>query len=222
MTNVIDLRVEHKTYNKRRPAVTVLDGFSLSVAQGEKVAIAGESGVGKSSLLNILGLIDQRYSGSYTILGRNAREMSDRESSAWRNERIGFVLQESALIHSLSIADNIKLPMLYARSIDRRGQQGRFEEIVDTLDIGSILHKKPLECSGGEKGRAAFARGVMMAPPLILADEPTASLDLENRSRMMHLLFGLNRDHGSTIVTVTHDIDVAHQHDRVITLERKA
>ena len=112
MDNIIDLKLEHKTYRKGSSSITLLENFSLTVAEGEKLAIVGESGVGKSSLLNILGLIDRHYAGSYTLLGRSARELSDRESAAWRNQRIGFVLQESALINSLSIADNIKLPLL--------------------------------------------------------------------------------------------------------------
>lgn len=221
MDNVIDLKLEHKTYGRGSSSVTLLENFSLTVAEGEKLAIVGESGVGKSSLLNILGLIDRHYAGSYTLLGRSARELSDRESAAWRNQRIGFVLQESALISSLSIADNIKLPLLYARP-PGSGRSGRFEEVVDTLDIGPILRKKPLECSGGERARAVFARAVIMSPQVILADEPTASLDAKNRSRIIGLLFGLNRDLGSTVVTVTHDADVASQHDRVVALQRKA
>ena len=221
MDNVIDLKLEHKTYRRGSSSITLLENFSLTVAEGEKLAIVGESGVGKSSLLNILGLIDRHYAGSYTLLGRSARELSDRESAAWRNQRIGFVLQESALINSLSIADNIKLPLLYARP-PGSGRSGRFEEVVDTLDIGPILRKKPLECSGGERARAVFARAVIMSPQVILADEPTASLDAKNRSRIIGLLFGLNRDLGSTVVTVTHDAEVASQHDRVVALQRKA
>ena len=220
MGKVIDLNVERKTYKKGSSSVTLLEHFSLTVAQGEKVAIVGESGVGKSTLLNILGLLDKRYEGSYTLLGRSARTLSDRESAAWRNQKIGFVLQESALINSLSIADNITLPLLYTR-IPRSEHSTRVDEVADSLGIGSILHKKPLECSGGEKARAVFARAVIMNPEVILADEPTASLDAENRSRMIGLLFGLNRDSGSTIVTVTHDESVANQHDRIIKLQRK-
>ena len=220
MDKVIDLNLDHKTYRKGSSSVTLLEHFSLTVAEGEKVAIVGESGVGKSTLLNILGLLDTRYEGSYRLLGRSARTLSDLESAAWRNQKIGFVLQESALIGSLSIADNIRLPLLYART-PRKGDSRRFDQVVDSLGIGSILSKKPLECSGGEKSRAVFARAVIMNPEVVLADEPTASLDSENRSRIIALLFALNHDSGSTIVTVTHDASLADQHDRIIKLQRK-
>ncbi|WP_058233833.1 ABC transporter ATP-binding protein [Devriesea agamarum] len=220
MTNIIDLSMKEKVYRKRSSRTSILQDFCLTVAEREKVAIIGESGVGKSSLLNILGLIDTAYSGSYTLFGTCTRKLSSREMSTWRNQKIGFVLQESALINSLTIEDNIKLPMLYSRSLSN-GESRSFEDIVDSIGIGYILKKKPLECSGGEKARAVFARAVIMNPDLILADEPTSSLDSENKSKIINLLLDMNRNFGSTLVTVTHDAEFAQQHDRVISLKRK-
>lgn len=218
---VIELALEEKVYRKRKMPLSILTDFSLRVDEGERIAIVGESGVGKSSLLNILGLLDRSYHGSYTLLGRRVSELSDGERARWRNGSIGFVLQESALIESLSIENNIRLPLLYGRPSEGACERNSFGDIVEALGISSILRKKPLECSGGEKARAVFARAVIMGPRVLLADEPTASLDKENRSKIIELMFRMSRELGTTVVTVTHDDEIARQHDRVIRLERK-
>lgn len=221
MTKIIDLKVQKKVYvnKKERTMRTVLTGFELEVSSGEKIAIVGESGVGKSSLLNILGLIDKEFVGEYSLFGLKTNELSKNRIAEWRNQKIGFVLQESALIDSLNIEDNIKLPLLYADS-KKKLEQMEFEHIVKEIGIESILKKKPFECSGGEKARAVFARGILMKPQIILADEPTAALDVENRERIINLLFKMNQEYNTTIITVTHDLEVANRYDRVIRLER--
>ncbi|MBT1018070.1 ATP-binding cassette domain-containing protein [Canibacter sp. lx-72] len=215
--NLIELSVKHKAYKKGLSPVTALGNFSLTVTAGERVAVVGESGVGKSTLLNILGLIDRKFTGSYRLLGEQVLDLSETELARWRNEKIGFVLQESALINSLSIAENITLPLLYAKPQPHNWRK-RFDKIVQHLEIGSIIKKKPLECSGGEKARAVFARAIILNPQLILADEPTASLDEANRARIMQLLHNLNQDFGSTVITVTHNASIAAAHDRVTKL----
>lgn len=222
MTKLLSIELDSKTYRKRSGSVTVLKNFSLSVEPGEAVAIVGESGSGKSSLLNILGLIDKRYQGTYLLFDRNVKDLSDREAASWRNGRLGFVVQESALINSMTIADNVMLPLAYAARHRKDEYRSRFESVVKSLGIDALLHKRPLECSGGEKSRAVFARAILMSPKLVLADEPTAMLDSENRSRMSELLFNLRRNSGSTIVTVTHDLELANRHDRVIRVSREA
>ncbi|WP_080557330.1 ABC transporter ATP-binding protein [Ruminococcus albus] len=138
----------------------------------------------------------------------------------WRNRKIGFVLQESALIDSISIEDNIRLPLLYA-SPDRKDFSEELESIAEKIGIKHILKKKPLECSGGEKARAVFARAVIMRPPLILCDEPTASLDGENKENILSLLSRMNKEYNTTVITVTHDMEVAERHQRIIKLERE-
>ncbi|AOZ73406.1 ABC transporter [Boudabousia tangfeifanii] len=220
MNEIIGLDIERKIYKKRASTVTLLQNFSLNVQEGEKIAIVGESGVGKSTLLNIIGLIDRDYAGTYHLFGQDVAELSDRELAYLRNQKIGFVLQESALINSLSLADNIKLPFLYSKD-PKRHLAERFDEVVTTLGIEPILSKKPLDCSGGEKARAVFARAIVMSPEIVLADEPTASLDIDNREKILDLIFKLNEENGSTVLTVTHDLYVAQRHDRVVTLQRK-
>ena len=221
MTKIIDLSIKEKIYRSKQSRISILNDFSLEVIAGEKIAIVGESGAGKSSLLNIIGLIDRNYDGEYMLFGTPTNHLDTSKLAQWRNKRIGFVLQESALINSLTIEDNIKLPFLYAGA-EKRSQKAKedFENIVDAIEIRPILKKKPLECSGGEKARAVFARGIIMKPQIMLADEPTASLDMDNRERIVTLLFRMNKEFDTTIITVTHDLEMANRHDRVIHLER--
>lgn len=221
MTKIIDLKIKEKIYKSKEAQISILNNFNLEVKAGEKIAIIGESGVGKSSLLNIVGLLDENYNGEYTLLGKKVANLNTSELAEWRNQKIGFVLQESSLINSLTIEDNIKLPLLYAGSRIKKFKTQDFDNIVDAIGIRSILKKKPLECSGGEKARAVFARGVIMRPQIILADEPTASLDVENKERIINLLFKMNEEFNTTIITVTHDLEIANRHDRVIRLERR-
>jgi macrolide export ATP-binding/permease protein macB len=218
MRSMIDIQIEEKTFTKSK--LSILKGFSMQVEAGEKLAIVGESGVGKSSLLNILGLLDRDYRGEYYLFGEKTNGLDEKVLAKWRNQRIGFVLQESAMIHSLTVEKNIQLPFLYMESKDRNSLLENFTQIVKEIGIESILQKKPLDCSGGERARAVFARGILMKPEVLLADEPTSSLDTENKERIIHSLFEMNRKFGTTIITVTHDLDMAKRHDRVIRLEK--
>ena len=218
MRSMIDIQIEEKTFTKSK--LSILKGFSMQVEAGEKLAIVGESGVGKSSLLNILGLLDRDYRGEYYLFGEKTNELDEKVLAKWRNQRIGFVLQESAMINSLTVEKNIQLPFLYMESKDRNSLLENFAQIVKEIGIESILQKKPLDCSGGERARAVFARGILMKPEVLLADEPTSSLDTENKERIIHSLFEMNRKFGTTIITVTHDLDMAKRHDRVIRLEK--
>ncbi len=220
MTEMIDLRIQEKLYKNKKSSLSFLNDFRLEINRGERVAIVGKSGAGKTTLLNILGLLDRDYIGSYKLLGSNINSMNLNQLAEWRNRKIGFVLQESALIDTLTIEENIKLPLLYAKA-GRKCEPEDFESVVDGIDISHILNKKPIECSGGEKSRAVFARAIIMRPQLILCDEPTASLDGENKERILALLYKMNKEYGATIITVTHDREVANCHGRVIYLDRK-
>lgn len=219
MTRIIDLSIQEKAYKGKKTNISLLNDLRLEINSGERIAIVGKSGAGKTTLLNILGLLDRDYTGSYTLFGSNTNDMNLSQLAEWRNQRIGFVLQESALINTLSIEENIRLPLLYTKAGEKLEAE-EFESIIDGIDIASILNKKPLECSGGEKSRAVFARAIIMKPQLILCDEPTASLDGENKERILSLLYKMNQEFGTTIITVTHDMEVANRHDRIIHLER--
>lgn len=218
MNSIIKLKIRKKTFKKK--GFSILNDFELEVEPGEKLSIIGESGVGKTSLLNIIGLLDTQYQGSYKLFDTSVKDLSRNKLAEWRNQKIGFVLQESALINSLTIEDNIKLPLMYANIEKDLTVQDRFKRIVTKIGIEPILKKKPLECSGGQRARAVFARAVIMKPQIILADEPTASLDSKNKEKIINLLFDMNKEFNTTIITVTHDLDVANRHERIITLER--
>ena len=218
MNKILELNIQEKIYKRKGEMRSLLQNFSLDLTFGERIAIVGRSGAGKSTLLNILGLLDRKYNGSYTLFGKSTNEMSLTEFAKWRNEKIGFVLQESALINSMTIEDNIKLPLLYGKA-HKETLRTDFMSIAQGIDIMHILNKKPLECSGGERERAVFARAVIMNPTLLLCDEPTASLDPENKERILSLLDKMNKDSGTTIITVTHDMDVAERHDKIIRIE---
>ncbi|MBZ4669899.1 MAG: transporter ATP-binding protein [Oscillospiraceae bacterium] len=206
MTKIIDLNIQEKVYKSRKSRLSILNDFKLEVNSGEKIAIVGKSGVGKTTLLNILGLLDRNYNGYYTLFGSKTNDLNLSQLAEWRNQKIGFVLQESALINSLTIEENIKLPLLYAKA-GENNKLDDFESIINIIEIESILKKKPLECSGGEKSRVVFARAIIMKPQLILCDEPTASLDGDNKERIITLLFKMNQEFNTTIITVTHDLN---------------
>ena len=219
MSHIIQAYIEEKTFPKTD--TTILRNLSLEIDAGETLVIVGKSGAGKSSLLNILGLIDSDFKGTYTLFDTPVASLDDKTKAAWRNQRIGFVLQESALIQSMTIEENIKLPLIYATRDDELRAKASFDEIVDSLELRSVLKKTPLECSGGERSRSVFARGILMKPELVLADEPTASLDGENKEALIELLFNLNKEYGTTIITVTHDMEFAERHQRIITIVKE-
>lgn len=221
MKKIIELKIHEKIYKNKKSHISLLNNFKLDVYAGEKIAIVGESGVGKSTLLNILGLLDRDYSGSYKLFDHSTDALSLNDLANWRNEKIGFVLQESSLIDSLTIADNIKLPTLYTKSKNDQKFIQNYLKITKSIGIEHILDKKPLECSGGEKARAVFARGIIMNPPIILCDEPTSSLDNINKEKLIEFICKTNLEFNTTFITVTHDLELANRHDRVIYMERK-
>lgn len=216
MNYLVDLSIHYKTF--KRGKKSILNDFELKVKPGEKVAIMGKSGVGKTSLLNIIGLIDVDYQGEYKLFDKTVKSLSQVEHATLRNKNIGFILQESALISSLSIEDNIKLPLVYYKGNEADSYSNHFNEIVEALGIQSIIKNKPYECSGGQRSRAAFARGIIMKPSLVLSDEPTSFLDETNKERILKFLFDLNAINNSTIITVTHEMDVGLKHDYIVTL----
>lgn len=220
--DIININIKEKVYKSKKKNVSILNNFSMQVEKGEKIALIGSSGAGKSSLLNILGLIDKKYDGTYLLYGEDASAFSDEKSAEKRNKSIGFVLQESALIDSLNIEKNIKLPIMYLEKAKRGEFIDYFDYIIEKIGITSLLKKKPLECSGGERSRAIFARGIIMKPEIILADEPEASLDEENKWKIIDLLFEINKSLGSTLITATHDKDVANKFDRCIKIEKNS
>ena len=206
-----DLHLELKHIQKSylRP---VLSDVNLDVTNDSYVTIVGKSGSGKSTMLNILGLVEGYDRGEYWFNGKLIRNGID--YSRLRLENIGFIFQSYNLIPTLSCKENILLPTLY----NRRNQEQSFDELVELLDLGPLLSQRVTTLSGGEKQRVAIARSLILDPCLILADEPTGNLDPKNRDIIMNLL-RLEHEKGRGIILITHDMQIAREADTVYLLE---
>ena len=196
-----------KTYAGGKAGWPALRGVSFSIEAGEFVAVTGPSGCGKSTLLNILGLLDEPTGGRYELGGKDVTAMSDRERSAARRERLGFVFQSFHLLNRLTALGNVSLPMMYA-GVDAAPMKERASELLARVGLKGKEGKTPLELSGGERQRVAIARALANSPQMILADEPTGNLDSTSSREIMEMLFELNRS-GITIVMVTHAPELA-------------
>lgn len=195
----------------------ILHGISLSIKENEFVAIVGSSGAGKSTIMNIIGLLDSPTSGNYILNQRDTSGLSDDEMSEIRNIEIGFVFQNFNLIPRLSAQKNIELPMLYkGYSSSKRSERAKM--LLEMVGMGERSKHLPNQLSGGQQQRVAIARAMANDPTLILADEPTGSLDSETGKMIMEIFRDLNRKHGKTIILITHSMELAQQTDRIITL----
>lgn len=196
--------------------VRALSSVTFSVEDGEYVAIMGESGSGKTSLLNILAALDKPTAGQVMLDGRNIADISERELAAFRRDNLGFVFQDFNLLDTFSLQDNIFLPLVLARK-DYAEMAGRIGPIAKKLGISDLLEKYPYEVSGGEKQRAAVARALITNPKLVLADEPTGALDSRATDALLRV-FGKMNDEGQTILMVTHSVKAASHAKRVLFL----
>jgi len=202
-----------KTYRRGGEEVRALDGVSFEIGQGEFVAVTGPSGAGKTTLLNIIGCMDAPTSGTLRIGGTEVQQLSERERTRWRGQRIGFVFQNFSLIPTLTVSENVALPALFAR----RKRDQRVDELLDVVGLGRRRNHRPNELSGGEMQRAAIARALINEPELILADEPTGNLDTTTGDAIIDLFKELRRK-GLTIVVVTHNAAMASAAERQIRL----
>lgn len=196
----------------------ILHGIDLDVHKGEFVSIVGTSGSGKSTFMNILGLLDRPTSGSYELNGIDVSKAQDDELSHIRNKEIGFVFQTYNLIPRTSALKNVELPMLYAR-IPEKERRERAEELLELVGMKERMDHTPDELSGGQKQRVAIARSLVNHPSLILADEPTGALDSNTGRIVMDLFHKLHEENGITIVLITHSQELAEETERVVTLK---
>jgi len=187
---------------------------SLSVSEGEFVAIIGHSGSGKSTLMNMLGCLDVPTKGKYILNGRDVSRLSDNELSDVRNNEIGFIFQGFNLIQNLTAIENVELPLIYRR-VEKRERRRLAVEALKKVGLEQRMKHKPAEMSGGQQQRVAIARAIAAAPPLILADEPTGNLDSKSTKDIMKILEELN-EQGNTIVLITHDDGIAANAKRVV------
>lgn len=211
-----------KTYNKGKSnAYEALHGISMEINDGDMTAIIGTSGAGKSTLLHILACIDGYDSGDYTIDGENVGKISEKQMAQVRNEKIGMVMQDFALVDGFTALENVMIPLDFAQRKQRISKKDRREKAIKMLEMVGMKEsadKAVNNLSGGQKQRVAIARAIVNEPSLILADEPTGALDTETTGEIMKLFLELNKQ-GRTIVIVTHDMKVAEQCSRVIKIE---
>ena len=186
--------------------------FSLEVEEGDFISVTGPSGSGKTTFLNIAGLLEQFTGGRYELDGRDVSSLSDAESSAVRNEKIGFVFQSFNLIPDLNLFDNVDVPLRY-RGFNTAERKRRIERVLDTVGLASRMKHLPSQLSGGQQQRVAIARALAGEPRFLLADEPTGNLDSHMAMSVMELIAEINRD-GTTIVMVTHDPTLAEMAHR--------
>lgn len=205
-----------KVYGTGDSQVTALNGISLSVEKGEFVAIMGASGSGKSTLLHILGGVDKPTEGKVMVEGTDISKMNSTQAAIFRRRKVGLVYQFYNLIPTLTVRKNILMPLLLDK---KKVNQEYFERIVDSLGIADKLEALPNQLSGGQQQRAAIARSLIYRPALLLADEPTGSLDRRNAEEIVDLLKLSNRSLNQTIVLITHDEKVALEAGRIVTIE---
>ena len=204
----------HKSFGE----LEVLKGVDLSVAKGEIVSIVGPSGAGKTTLLQILGTLDKPNMGEVLVDGVDFSKLNEKELASFRNKHIGFIFQFHQLLPEFTALENVMIPALIARKDNKKTTQ-KAKEILTYLQLADRMDHKPSELSGGEKQRVAVARALINDPSLILADEPSGSLDSKNRDELHKLLFNLREKFGLTIVIVTHDKELAALSDRVIEMK---
>lgn len=214
--SLLEVKNLKKVYTTRLGAnkVQALDNVTFSVEEGEYVAIMGESGSGKTTLLNIMASLDKPTGGQVILDGRNMAEIKQKELCAFRRDHLGFVFQDFNLLDTLSLKDNIFLPLVLSGS-SYQEMNSRLLPLAEKLGIGELLEKFPYEVSGGQKQRAAVARALITNPQLILADEPTGALDSKASDRLMRIFSDVNKE-GQTILMVTHSIQAASRAGRVL------
>lgn len=193
-----------KKYRRGKQDVAVLHGLNLDIPEGEFLALMGPSGSGKSTLLNLIGGLDRPNSGAVVIGGQRIDQLSDSALTAWRARHIGFIFQFYNLMPMLTAQQNIELPLLLT-SLTKAQRKHHVEAAIEIVGLSGRASHKPTELSGGQQQRVAIARAIVTDPTLLLCDEPTGDLDRASAVEIMNLLQRLNREHGKTIIVVTHD-----------------
>jgi putative ABC transport system ATP-binding protein len=208
-----------KSYRKGPNLVTPLEKLDLIVGRGEFLALMGPSGSGKTTLLNLISGIDSPTSGSLLIDGEDIATYNRRQLTRWRGANVGYIFQLYHLVPVLTAFENVELPLLLS-PIGRRERREKVENALALVGLADRMHHTPSELSGGQEQRVAIARALITDPPLLVADEPTGDLDRESAANILDLLRALVRDHGKTIVMVTHDAKAAAAADRVLHLDK--
>ena len=215
MAKLIELRDVYKIYSEGLESeVRALDGVSLSIDRGEFAAVVGQSGSGKSTMMNVLGCLDIPTRGTYLLNGTDVRDLTDKELSRIRNKEIGFIFQQYNLIQDLTVLGNVELPLIYA-GMPRQQRRERAAEMLRRVGLENKMDHLPNQLSGGQQQRVAIARALATNPTILLADEPTGALDQKTGHQVMDLFHELH-DEGRTIIMITHDRHIAQNASRLV------
>lgn len=219
MEVMLELKNIRKSFYLNTPnELEILHGLNLTVEKGEFLSIVGASGSGKSTFMNIIGVLDRPTDGYYNLDGVDIGKAKDSELSKIRNKKIGFVFQTYNLVARTSALKNVELPMLYAGA-KKKERVERAKELLDLVEMSDRLTHNPDELSGGQKQRVAIARAMANDPSIILADEPTGALDSKTGRMIMDIFHKLHREQGKTIILITHSPELAEETERIITLK---
>ena len=216
MTPLIEFRSLCKYYYLGGEVVKAADEITMSIDEGEFVALVGKSGSGKSTCMNIIGCLDVPTDGEYFLGGRSVGEMNKNELAEIRNEMLGFVFQQYNLLPRLNLLDNVALPLIYS-GYSKRERRERAQEILEKVGLGDKLYNLPTQLSGGQQQRVSIARALAGSPSVILADEPTGALDSRTGREVLDILRNLHAE-GNTVVLITHDNAIAATAERIIRL----
>lgn len=211
---IIQVKNIHRSFGN----LEVLKGINMDIQKGEIVSIVGKSGAGKTTLLQIIGTLDKPDSGNVIINGTDVFSLKEKELAAFRNQHIGFIFQFHQLLPEFTALENVMIPALIGKQ-KKSDAKMRAEKLLTDLGLGDRMHHKPNELSGGEKQRVAAARALIMSPSVILADEPSGSLDEANKQELNRLLLQLREKYGQTIIIVTHDKELASISDRILEIK---
>jgi putative ABC transport system ATP-binding protein len=216
---MLEAREVTKSFRSGDGTVTAVNGVTMTIADGEFVAIVGRSGSGKTTLMNMLGALEQPTSGMIFVDGQDITQLSPGELVHYRGRKIGFVFQSYNLVPNLTSTENVMLPMEFI-GVGKSERRTRARQLLEQVELtGAKQQRKPGRMSGGEQQRVAIARALANKPSIILADEPAGNLDSQTSSTIIELLRGLSHSEGTTVIVVTHDATIAYQADRVLQLE---
>jgi putative ABC transport system ATP-binding protein len=216
---IIELRNATKIYHKGDADILTLNNVSLTIDEGDFVALMGPSGSGKTTLLNLLGGLDTPTGGEVIVCGQELGALSSRELARWRSDHVAYIFQAYNLLPVLTAYQNVELPLTLL-PLSRRERREHVETALKIVGLSERMNHRPDELSGGQEQRVAIARALASDPKLLLADEPTGDLDAHSAQEIMDLLVRLNKEHGKTIIVVTHDPKVSHTARRQLHLEK--
>jgi lipoprotein-releasing system ATP-binding protein len=216
---ILEARDVHKSFRQGPVTLEVLQGVAMSVAVGERIAIVGASGSGKTTLLQILGGLDRPTTGHVLVDGQDIHLQSEQERGALRNRALGFVYQFHHLLPEFSALENVAMPLL-VRRLKVAEARDRARRLLERVGLGQRLNHRPDQLSGGERQRAAVARALVTEPKIVLADEPTGNLDGTNAEAVFALMLELNRELGTSLIVVTHDMRLASRMERIYAIEK--